>query len=218
MYTDELVEFLEDLRANNNKAWFDANRPRYDGLRGRFLDITGQILAASAKFDTDLAGVEPASCVFRINRDVRFSKDKSPYKTTFSAVLTPSKKTNPHGYYYCIDADGSLMIGAGIHMPDTPTLQKIRQAIVKDGKALDDVLKSPKLKSAFGGLDGEQLKTAPRDYPADHPYVDYLRFKSFTIGASRSASGMSEGELACQIGGLFEAASPFVKYLRGVLG
>jgi len=214
VFSEELVTFLEELRANNNKPWFDAHRTRYDALRGQFLDLTTEIIAASSRFDADLADLQASSCMFRINRDIRFSKEKTPYKTTFSAVLSPGKKDSMQGYYYCIDANGSLEVGAGIHQPDTARLQKLRKAIVREGEKLDGVLKEPKLKKSFGTLDGEQLKTAPRDYPPDHPYIHYLRHKGFTVGCSESVVDIPEDALATHVADLFATASPLVKLIR----
>jgi len=218
MYTDELVTFLEELRANNDKAWFDANRSRYTPLRERFVEITAEILAATAPFDSALEGVDASKCIFRINRDVRFTTDKSPYKTSFAAVLMPNRKGHPHGYYYCIDAEGSLEIGAGIHLPAAPLLRKIRQAIARDGAALERILCDPRVRNIFGELDGEQLKATPRDFPADHTYIRYIKFKSFTLGHIEPAANIADTALPTHVADLFAAASPFVKYLRRILG
>jgi uncharacterized protein (TIGR02453 family) len=217
MFTKELVDYLGELRANNNKPWFEANRSRYDKLRSQFTEQVDRIIAESSKFDPALAGIETSSALFRIYRDVRFSKDKSPYKSTFSAALSPEKKEGGRpGYYLCIDADGELLVGAGIHEPPAPQLQKVRQGIAKDGKKLDAILADPKFQKAFGRLEGERLKNVPRDFPADHPYAEYLKYKSFTAGCTEPVTKISDDAFAPHIAALFATAYPLVKFLREI--
>lgn len=220
MYTADLVAYLEDLRAHNNKAWFESNRKRYDALRQQFVALVATVIDESPKFDPPLAGLSAPNTLFRINRDIRFSRDKSPYKATFSAALSPGKKdTTRPGYYLCITADDELILGAGLHQPPAPELARLRQAIAADGQTLAAILNEPAFKRTFGGLDDEdKLKTMPRDYPPDHPFADYLRYKSFTVGNCEPASAISDDSLASHIAGVFKEAYPLVSFLRDILG
>src|SRR5579883_1412104 len=217
MITAELVSYLEELRANNNKPWFEANRARYEKLRSEFTEQVDRIIAASSRFDPALSGLDAPSTLFRIYRDVRFSKDKSPYKATFSAALSPGKKASGGpGYYLCIDADGELLVGAGIHEPLAPQLQVIRQGVARCGKELDPIVADPKFQRVFGKLGGERLKNVPRDFPADHPYAEYLKHKSFTVGCTEQAKKITDDAFAGHIADLFATAYPLVRFLREI--
>ncbi|HEX5323649.1 MAG TPA: DUF2461 domain-containing protein [Capsulimonadaceae bacterium] len=219
MFTVELVGYLEELRAHNNKLWFEENRARYDELRSHFTEQVDRIIAASSKFDADLSGIDTRSALFRINRDIRFSKDKSPYKTTFSAALSPGKKEGGRpGYYLCIDADGELLVGAGVHEPPAPQLQTFRRGIANSGKKLEAILAGPRLQKSFGALEGERLKNVPRDFPTDHSYAEYLKHKSFTVSRSEPVTKISDDTFAPHISDLFAAAYPLVRFLREISG
>ena len=216
MNSANLIGYLEDLNDNNNKPWFDANRKRFDSLREQFLTLTDDIIGRIAEFDPDLERLTASDCVFRIYRDVRFSKDMTPYKTNFSAVFRPSKKSVGQGYYYSVDADGTLFIGGGVHMPDSPTLRKIRSAIAANGAAFDRMVTDKRVVDVFGPLEGDTLKTAPRDFPADHPFIHYLKRKSFTFSTSEQFTDIPDTALAAHVAERFELMAPLVKWMRAV--
>jgi uncharacterized protein (TIGR02453 family) len=216
MDTTKLVDYLEELKANNEKPWFDANRRRYEALRSEFQSLVGTLIKSIGSFDKELADLTPAGAMFRINRDIRFSKDKSPYKTSFSAMFVQGKKSvdHPAGYYFHINAEDELFVAAGIYMPSPPVLAKVRKAIAQDHSRLTSILDAPAVKDAFGGLEGEKLKTMPRDYSADHPAAEYLKYKGFILVSTEQATKSSGDALAAHIADRFRLTYPFVTFLR----
>lgn len=156
----DLIQFLAELAENNHRAWFVMNKPRYDILRAEFLQLTTALIAELAKFDPAIAGCNPKKALFRIHRDMRFSKDKHPYKTAFSAALTASglKKPSQGGgpaYYFHIDENGMLLIAGGEYKPPPARLASIRRHIMEDQAGFAKVLKNGKLLRTFGGLQEE---------------------------------------------------------------
>lgn len=187
MHIRDLIQFLAELAENNNRAWFVMNKPRYDILRAEFLELVIKLIRDIAKFDPEVAACNPKKALFRINRDVRFSHDKSPYKTTFSASITASglKKPSQGGgpaYYFHVDQSGTLLIAGGEYMPPPERLRTIRQHIVTDATGFAKVLKNKKLKEAFGDLQDEgKLLRPPKGFDADAPHIEYLKHKSFIV-------------------------------------
>lgn len=215
----DLIDFLQELRANNSREWFDRNRPRYDGLRADFLAAVTAILDRTAAVDEGVAGLSAPDCLFRINRDIRFSKDKSPYKTTFSAMLVHGKKSTEAkpGYYVHIDADDDLIVAGGSYMPDMPSLTKFRKAIAEDVRGFRKIVEAANVKSTFGPLGGESLKTVPREYGADHPAADYLKLKGYILVSHSEASALSGDALVDFVVDRFAASTPLIRFLRAAL-
>jgi len=216
MNAADLVDFLQELRANNNKTWFDANRPRYDALRADFLADVTAIIKSVHDFDKELGEISPSNALFRINRDIRFSKDKSPYKTTFSAMLVPGKKSahGQPGYYFHISADDVLMVAGGAYMPEPPALSIMRKAVAEHHKAFDKIVKEAVANGPFDELGGEKLKKMPKEFDAEHPAAEYLKQKGFILWIEREASTVPAGDLVDNVLAGFRAASPLVRFLR----
>lgn len=175
-------DFLKELRNNNNRDWFKSNKPRYEAAKDNVEEFIDKLIVRISKFDPSIAHHTGKSTMFRIYRDVRFSKDKSPYKLHFGAHLTAAaKKSEIHsraGYYVHI-GPGETMLAGGAYMPDSPWLKAIRAQIADDPKAFKKIVNSKAFKDTFGSFEGEQLKTAPKGYPKDHPEIELLRYKSF---------------------------------------
>ena len=139
-----LITFLSELALNNNKPWFEEHRPAYEQLRGEWLAFVGQVIDGISQFDPSVGIVSPKDALFRINRDVRFSKDKRPYKTTFSAAICPQGRSSGlPAYYFQIDEAGALFIGGGVWMPEPTILGQIRQHIAEHPERLSAVLADP---------------------------------------------------------------------------
>jgi len=131
-----------------------------------------------------------------------------------SAVLSPAKKDKAHiGYYFNVDAEDTLTVGGGLHMPSTPELRLVRNAIAVNGKRLDAILSDPHFRDVFGELDGNPLKKMPRDFPADHPYALYLRCRDFTVVRTAQASPLSDAALLAEVVGPFRTLQPLVRFL-----
>jgi uncharacterized protein (TIGR02453 family) len=176
-------DFLKKLSRNNNRDWFEKNKPRYLEIKSEFEAFVADLLHEMIPFDEALAGLEPKKLVFRIYRDVRFSKDKTPYKTNVSASLSPSGKgTGVPGYYFQIEPGNKSMVASGLYLPSSENLTKIRQEIDYNGEQLATLVNEKQFKKTFGKLwDEDKLKTVPKGYPKDHPYIEYLKLKSFMV-------------------------------------
>src|SRR5688572_5382305 len=181
MLAKETVEFLKKLAKNNNREWFNANKNAFVKANDNVIAMTGDLMSRIAKFDPEVAGLDPKSCVFRIYRDVRFSKDKSPYKTNLGAFIAPGgKKTMSPGYYFHVQPR-MFFAAAGKHLPDPGELLKIRQAVAANTKEFLKIVEDKKFRVRFGELDGDRLSKPPKGFSADHPALDYLKLKSFTV-------------------------------------
>jgi len=220
MHTRDLVQFLSELAENNNRAWFVMNKPRYDILRAEFLELVTGVIGQIAKFDPAVAGCNPKKALFRINRDMRFSRDKSPYKTTFSAAITASglKKPSQGGgpaYYFHVDADGVLLVAGGEYMPPPDRLRAIRQHVVNDADGFSKLLKNRKLKEAYGDRQQEgKLARPPKGFDADAPHVEYLKLKSFIVWKETSIKKRVPPDLDKELVPAFKDAYPLVAWLR----
>lgn len=180
--TKPTFQFLKDLKKNNDRDWFNENKTRYEKSKKEFEEFIDELIAEIAKFDKTIAHFTAKQTIFRIYRDVRFSKDKSPYKTHFGAHITAApKKSEIHtraGYYIHLEPGASMLAG-GAYLPEGNWLKAIRQEISYNAKTLHDIIQNPEFQKYFGGIEGEKLKTAPRDYPKDHPEIELLKHKSF---------------------------------------
>ncbi len=187
MHIQDLTNYLSELTDNNNRAWFVMNKPRYDILREEFLALVTELITQISKFDPLILGCEPKKALFRINRDIRFAKDKSPYKTRFSAAIVagnlkkPSQGGGP-AYYFHMDAEGELFFAVGEYMPPADRLKQIRTAIAEQGTGLVKILKGKKLREAFGTLQEEdKLQRPPKGFDADHPQIELIKLKHFMV-------------------------------------
>jgi uncharacterized protein (TIGR02453 family) len=174
------LAFLKDLKKHNDREWFEANRGRYEAARQDVAALTEGFIAGISKKEPGVAELAAKDCVFRIYRDVRFSKNKAPYKTNIGAYVSPGgKKSTLAGYYIHIEPGGSFLAG-GKWMPEAEELRKIRQEIDYNGEELKKILRAKKFRETFGGLDPEhKLKTTPKSYTKDHPDIELLRHTSF---------------------------------------
>jgi uncharacterized protein (TIGR02453 family) len=198
------------------------NKPRYDILRAEFLELVTKLIADISKFDSAVAGCNPKKALFRINRDMRFSHDKSPYKTTFSASITASglKKPSQGGgpaYYFHIDANGTLLIAGGEYMPPPDRLRKIRQHVIDDASGFGKLLKNKKLNDAFGGLQEEgKLTRPPKGFEADAPHIESIKLKNFIVWKEISLKKKNPADLGKELAAEFKNALPLVTWLRQV--
>lgn len=175
------LDFLTELEANNNKAWMDAHKAEFVQVKSEFLADVEFLLHRITSWEPEMSALKPKDCVFRQNRDVRFSANKNPYKNNLAAYFAVGgKKSLGPGYYLHIQPGKSFVAG-GIWMPPADVLKNIRQEIDYSGQELVDLLAQPDFARHFPQLEGEQLKTSPKGYPADHPFIGLLKFKSFIV-------------------------------------
>jgi uncharacterized protein (TIGR02453 family) len=217
MLAKETVEFLKKLEKNNNREWFTANKKLFENANNNIIALTDNLIGRIAKFDPAIAGLDPNPCVFRIYRDIRFSKDKSPYKANLGAFISPGgRKTMSPGYYFHVQP-GMFFAAAGKHLPDVVELLKIRTAIAANPKEFFKIVESKKFVERFGGLDGERLTKPPKGFPADHEAIEYLKMKSFTVSEEFSPKDVVSAEYPKMLAESFKASYPLVVFLRNAL-
>ena len=215
MINTETVKFLKTLKKNNSKEWFDQNRKSYEQAKENYLDFVGEVLGRMKKIDASLADLEPKQCVFRINRDVRFSKNKDPYKTNMGASFSKGgKKIQCAGYYFHLEP-GASFIGGGFWMPMAPELNKIRQEIDYGAEAFYKIINKKKFKDIFGSLsESEKLSRPPKGYEADNPAIELLKLKSFVVMTTVKDSELTGKELASTVVDHVETMMPLVDFLN----
>ena len=177
------LDFLLKIKSNNNREWFNTNRSFYSEAKDNFESFVQKLINEIADFEPIIKELEVKSCVYRINRDIRFSNDKSPYKSHFGAFIVRGGKKNGDkfaGYYVHIEP-GNNMIAGGAYMPPVPWLSAIREKIDEEPEKLIKVISTKDFIKYFGKIDGERLKKAPKGYPSDHPYIDLLKYKSYLV-------------------------------------
>lgn len=179
MNIEQAFSFLKKLKKNNHKQWFDAHRAEYEIIRMEFEEWVQTLIFKLSSSEFDLEGLAPKDCIFRLYRDIRFSKDKTPYKTHLSAFIAPGgRKTVKAGYYFHLEPGGS-MLGGGIHIPPPEQLMLVRKAIGREPENFVDIVTDRSFKKYFGELDGEKTTRVPKGFSADHPYGEWLKYKSY---------------------------------------
>lgn len=211
-----LNQFLSGLAKNNNRPWFVHNKPAYDILREEFTVLVADLIRRVDKFDPELGPVDAKKALFRIYRDVRFSGDKSPYKTHFSAVIGDRKGHNSvPGYYFQIDERGVLFAGGGIYMPEKDVLTKIRNFIIAEPDKLTRLLKNARFKRTYGGLsDEDKMTRPPKGYSADQPHIEHIKNRHFVSGLDINLKKSPPKDLAKDIAMLFQDLHPLILWLR----
>jgi uncharacterized protein (TIGR02453 family) len=222
MHLRDLTQYLTELHQTNNRPWFIMNKPRYDILREEFEEVVTELIRAITKFDKQVAACNPKKAMFRIHRDTRFSKDKTPYKTRFSAGITPHDKRRPSAgggstYYFHIERDGTLGFGVGEYLPPAPRLKAIREHVVNDATGFAKVLKNKNLRATYNDmLEEDKLQRPPKGFDPDHPHVDYLKLKSFFVWTEVKLDLNAPDQLVPRLAQGFQDAYALVSWLRGV--
>jgi uncharacterized protein (TIGR02453 family) len=176
------LAFLSDLKKKNTREWFNINRSRYIEAKTNFESFVQAVIDEIIKFDPILKGLEAKSCTYRINRDIRFSNDKTIYKTHMGAFIVKGGKKNGDryaGYYVHVEPGNNSMIAGGAYIPPMPWLTSIRENIDEHGNKFTKILNDKEFRNYFGEIEGEKLKSAPKGFSRDHPNIELLRMKSF---------------------------------------
>lgn len=215
------IQFLKDLKANNNKEWFDHNRKIYDKVKVDYLSLANELLETMKKEDPTLEMLSAKDCIFRINRDVRFSKNKSPYKTNLGIALHPGgKKGNLAAYYLHIE-DGQTFAGGGLWMPESHLLTKVRKEIHYFYNDFTNIIYNPAFINTYSSLDiedGQKLIRPPKGYDVDDPAIEYLKLKSFTTLKPIDDSLLISELLVPTVVEYFKVLKPFIHFInRGLM-
>ena len=206
---------MTSLSYNNDRDWFIKNKPAYLEAKVNFESIIQEILNRVTEFDPILKGLEVKNCVYRINRDIRFSNDKSPYKTHFGAFIVRDGKKNADrfaGYYIHVEPGKSIIAG-GAFMPPTPWLSAIREKVDSEPDELIKIIGSKEFIKYFGKVDGEKLKKAPKGYPSDHPNIELLKLKSFLVVNEVSDKLLLSEKYLDHVVNVLKVMKPFNDYL-----
>jgi uncharacterized protein (TIGR02453 family) len=206
-----LFAFLKELKENNNRPWFNENKPRFQELE-KGLKLFGKSLGEAMNQHDE---VEPAK-IFRIYRDVRFSKNKAPYKINRGGSFTRMTKWRRGGYYFHLEP-GNCFLAGGFWAPNKEDVARIRHEIANDADSLRAILADPKFIETFGGLKGDQLKTAPKGYPRDHENIDLLRYKQYLLIRNLTDEEVLAADYMDKVNQTFINMRPFLDYMSEVL-
>ena len=217
MLQNSTIKFLKNLSKNNNKPWFDANRKQYENAKTDFTGFIQTIIDKHGKKDESIAHLKAKDCMFRINRDVRFSKDKSPYKNNMGAYINKGGKKSLSGGYYFHCQPGQSFVGGGLWMPMPPELGKVRQEIDYNFDAFKKIIGSKKFKSVYNDLSRNTeyiLTRVPKGYEADNPAAEYLKLKSFVSMTSIKDAELNSKDLSKKVLTAFEALQPLLEFIN----
>lgn len=213
------LNFLKSLSENNNREWFNANKADYEAARENILQFTSTLIVGLSEFDPTIpVDLNPKDCVMRIYRDIRFSKDKTPFKTNFGIAISSNGKNFKGPGYYVHIQPGKSFVAGGSWFPEAEELKAIRQEIDYNGSELRMILKEPSFIKEFGDLDREgALKTTPKGYSSDHEDIEYLKLKSFTASAQVSDKTLTQGRSSDSIISSLEKLFPLMTFLRNAI-
>jgi uncharacterized protein (TIGR02453 family) len=222
MLQPSTLDFLSQLKNNNEKPWFDANRKQYEAAKKNVETVTQQLIEGLSVIDPDIAGahLKAKDCLMRIFRDVRFSTDKTPYKTNFFAYFSKGGRKSIHaGYYFGIESGGQSFSGGGIYMPMAPELAKVRQEIAYEWDRWQAITNQPEFIKTYpnGVKTTDRLSRPPQGYTADHPAIEVLKNKSFYVSCDFSDQALFEDKFIETVLQSFKAAMPLVGFLNRAL-
>jgi uncharacterized protein (TIGR02453 family) len=214
MEIQSLSKFLTALQQNNSKEWFDQNRTTYDKLRLEWIDLAAKIIEQTAIFDPEIAELDPKKCIFRINRDVRFSANKNPYKNNFGISLSKGGKGTDFCGYYIHFQPGESFIAGGSYQPMPDKLAAIRQEIDYNFDEFNKILKHKDFIKHFGTLTGDKLQRPPKGYDAENPAIEYIKHKGFLAYLKIDDNNLTEKELLKHCEKAFKAMKPLNDFLN----
>jgi uncharacterized protein (TIGR02453 family) len=209
------LDFISDLTQNNNRDWFNAHKKRYEEALGIFRGFAGELLAGITVFDPTIGNLEPKDTIFRIYRDVRFSKDKLPYKTQFGCWMAKGgRKSTDAGYYFHLEPGKSFM-AAGVWMPPREQLNLIRLEILYNPEPYLKLINAPQLKSRYerGGRE-DMLKKGPAGFPQDFAHMEELKYKHYIWSRSYTDQEVQKNGFAGRVVEDFRGLFPLVSYLN----
>jgi uncharacterized protein (TIGR02453 family) len=209
------MAFLANLKDNNTREWFTDNKKEFEQNRDAYIELISQLTREIEVFDKDIIGVDPKKSMYRIYRDIRFSKDKTPYKTHFGAYICRGGRTsgNP-GYYVHLEPQGKSIIGAGLYHPMPDILAKIRQEIDYNGDQLVHIIETPSFKKRFELYQEDKLKRKPKGYEDDNPHIELLKLKSFLASQTLTDKEVLKANYKDSVISGFQEMNPFVTFLN----
>ena len=205
--------FLKDLHKNNNREWFNENKDRYRAAHTNVADFVDELIEEIGEFDEEILKTDAKKALFRIYRDVRFSKDKSPYKTNFGAGLGMGKGNRISGYYLHIEPGKSFLAG-GVYQPDTTVLKEIRKEISINSNEFLSILEQDEFRNNFRGLSvGQKLQRVPAGFEKDDPMAEFLKLKNFIVVHPVSNEALMKEDAAKNFAQIFKSIKPLNDFL-----
>ncbi len=209
-----ILNFISELKKNNSKEWMDANRDQYQVAKKEFQKVVNFLIAEIHAFDSTLLGAETKNTIFRINRDVRFSNDKRPYKENFGAYICKGgKKSGFAGYYIHIEPE-NCFLGGGVYLPEASILSKIRQEIDYCGAEYIEIIENNEFKNTFGEVKGDALVRPPKGYDKENPYIEHIKMKTFLASIKVDSSAVLQDGFLNEVTKKFEVMKPFIQFLN----
>ncbi len=210
----KIISFLAELADNNNKEWFDAHRDQYNLARQELIEFTAQLLESLSLTNPWASVLNPSKCLYRINRDIRFSKNKTPYKTALGVFIAPGGRSAGNAGYYLHIEPNSSFIGGGIYAPMPTVLRAIRQEIYFKGDDFVKILSAPAFKANFDQMMDERLKRPPKGFAADFKHIELLKYKHFVVSHPLNTEIFSDPKLVKKLLPLFIAQKDFIDFLN----
>ncbi|MEM6525899.1 MAG: DUF2461 domain-containing protein [Bacteroidota bacterium] len=210
------LDFLKTLKANNNREWFNSNKNLYLKAHSNLIEFADELLSLLNAHD-QIETATGKKSLFRIYRDVRFSKDKTPYQTHFSGGFRRATAHLRGGYYFRIQPGGNSIIAGGFWGPSPEDIKHIRSQIQADDQPLRDLLRDQSFQNYFGGIEGEQVKTAPKGFSKDDPAIDLLRYKQLILTHSFTDKEVQKKDFIYLVSQGFKNMRPFLDYMSDIL-
>jgi len=219
MLQSSTINFLKDLKRNNNKTWFEEHRKQYEAARADFLNLVEKLIPSIAKFDAPIGRLTARECVFRINRDVRFSKDKRPYKNNMACYFNQAGKKDPGAGYYLHIEPGNNFIAGGIWLPEPQILSLIRQEIDYNFTDWKKIIDNKNFKNTFTESlkSNDKLVRPPKGYEPDNPAIEFLKLKSFVVSKPITDAELQDKDCVQTVAKTFNAIKPLIDFLNTAL-
>ena len=210
-----ILDFLKKLKKNNDREWFNDNKKEFESARDQFIGFLGYLIGQIEMFDKNIVGVDPKKSMYRIYRDTRFSKDKTPYKSHFGGYICAGGRAsgNP-GYYVHIEPDGNSIIGGGLYHPMPDVLAKVRQEIDYNGGKLMEIMNNDSFKKRFEIYEEDKLSRPPKGYDDSNKHIEWLKMKSFLVMESYADKVVLGKDYVERVVFGFKEMAPFNAFLR----
>ena len=217
MTLNKSLNYLRQLTVNNNREWYHANKDIFIDAKAEFENFVSLIIGEIRSLDNSIEHIEPKDCIFRIYKDVRFSKDKTPYKINFGAYISNGGRKSPFaGYYMHLEPEASF-IGGGIYMPQSENLRLIRQGIIDNADEYKNIINNTNFKDIFGGVYGEKLKSAPRGFSKNLPEIELIKNKHYAVIHNVNDNFWLDKNLITNIKNIFETQKTFNDFLNSLI-
>lgn len=217
MISQSTIHFLADLKVNNNRDWFNANRIRYENSRSEYFAFVNQLIAGIKHFDHSIGTLEAKECTFRINRDIRFSPNKEPYKTNMGAYMARGGRKSPYAGYYFHLEPGASFVSGGIYMAPPENMKIIRVEMDTYSEEFLAIVNGKKFKGSFPQFDSESLKRIPQGFSVDSPVAEYLKMKHITPFREMKDTELTSNNLLISTLEAFSNMQPLVAFLNRAL-